>query len=135
MDETSVQLKLTYGKYPARRMDSAGLRRAATPPQSATSARLDERPAPAKADSRDASRNLPASFPPEGTPFFGMKIGAGGVILFTAEKLRSFSASPTRPRESTYSSGSPTGTSMNVFAYGAVNDLLFSCIVIRSPTL
>ena len=83
------------------RPNSAGVNFAATPPHSATSA---ER-CPAcfqamhKADPHSFQRSLHLAL---GAPsFFGIKIVPGGVILFTAEKFRSFKASEILPREST----------------------------------
>lgn len=81
--------------------DSAGANPAVTPPQAATSAkRCPARfPAAQKLDphSFEGSHHLA----PGGPGFFGMKMDPGGAILFTTEKLRSFSASAIRPREST----------------------------------
>ena len=44
-----------------------------------------------------------------------------GVILYAFEKSCWLSATPTRPRESMYSRGLPTGTAENVFTNGKVN--------------
>lgn len=49
-------------------------------------------------------------------PFRGMKTGTGGETLYTFEKSPWLTATPTRPRESMYTRGCPTGTPMNVFS-------------------
>src|SRR5579883_3492621 len=95
--------------------DSAGVAFGALAPRAATSAGEQGALLPKMQSELPRLYGRSHHFPFSGAPFFGMKMVPGGVILLTAEKLRSFSASPILPRESTYSKGSPTATSINVF--------------------
>src|SRR5208283_4515985 len=63
----------------------------------ATSPRLRTSPPAHSENLAPCSHHLPLI----GAPFLGVNSGTGGVILYATEKLRSFNASPTRPREST----------------------------------
>ena len=66
-----------------------------TPP-AATSPRLSTSAEPVPPNCRLSAHYLPLS----AAPFFGINNDTGGVILWTCEKFRSFSAKPIRPRES-----------------------------------